>query len=165
MMKRKRQYPSAPSLSSGSDHARKDRTRSPDTNTCKIMCHPGTEDLAPKGSSLVENLEIPVRWIGRHMSRQTVLLRESTPIAKTSGPMYERTMHDRHASKSRGLFLRRLNERDRLRPITTSATSISARDRRGFTRQPENSKRAHFTAPALQTPPKFHERTPREVEE
>ena len=36
------------------------------------------------------------------------------------------------------------------------------RCRRGFTRQPENSKRAHFTAPALQTPPKFHERTPRE---
>ena len=30
------------------------------------------------------------------------------------------------------------------------------------TRQPENSKRAHFRAPALQTPPKFHERTPRE---
>ena len=34
------------------------------------------------------------------------------------------------------------------------------RGRRGFTRQPENSKRAHFRAPALQTPPKFH--TPRE---
>ena len=34
--------------------------------------------------------------------------------------------------------------------------------RRGFTRQPENSKRAHFRAPALQTPPKFHEKTPRE---
>ena len=32
----------------------------------------------------------------------------------------------------------------------------------GFTRQPENSKRAHFRAPALQTPPKFHERTPQE---
>ena len=30
------------------------------------------------------------------------------------------------------------------------------------TRQPENSKRAHLSAPALQTPPKFHERTPRE---
>ena len=30
------------------------------------------------------------------------------------------------------------------------------------TRQPENSKRAHFTAPALQTPPKYHGRTPRE---
>ena len=30
------------------------------------------------------------------------------------------------------------------------------------TRQPENSKRAHFRAPALQTPPKFNERTPRE---
>ncbi len=29
-------------------------------------------------------------------------------------------------------------------------------------RQPENSKRAHFKAPALQTPPKFHEKTPRE---
>ena len=27
------------------------------------------------------------------------------------------------------------------------------------TRQPENSKRAHFRAPALQTPPKFHEKT------
>ena len=26
---------------------------------------------------------------------------------------------------------------------------------RGFTRQPENSKRAHLRAPALQTPPKF----------
>ena len=35
------------------------------------------------------------------------------------------------------------------------------RSRRGFTRQPENSKRAHFRAPALQTPPKFHERTPK----
>ena len=28
-----------------------------------------------------------------------------------------------------------------------------------FTRQPENSKRAHFRAPALQAPPKFHEKT------
>ena len=28
--------------------------------------------------------------------------------------------------------------------------------------QPENSKRAHLNAPALQTPPKFHEKTPRE---
>ena len=37
--------------------------------------------------------------------------------------------------------------------------------RRGFTRQPENSKRAHFRAPALQTPPKFNERTPQEREE
>ena len=34
--------------------------------------------------------------------------------------------------------------------------------RRGFTRQPENSIRAHLSAPALQTPPKFHEKTPRE---
>ena len=35
---------------------------------------------------------------------------------------------------------------------------------RGLPRQPENSKRAHFRvrAPALQTPPKFHGRTPRE---
>ena len=29
-------------------------------------------------------------------------------------------------------------------------------------RQPKNSKRAHLRVPALQTPPKFHERTPRE---
>ena len=36
--------------------------------------------------------------------------------------------------------------------------------RRGFTRQPENSKRAHLRVPALQTPPKFHEKTPRERE-
>ena len=35
------------------------------------------------------------------------------------------------------------------------------RGRQGFTRQPENSKRVHFRAPALQTPPKFHERTPK----
>ena len=32
------------------------------------------------------------------------------------------------------------------------------------TRQPENSKRAHLSAPALQTPPKFHEKTTREEE-
>ena len=32
----------------------------------------------------------------------------------------------------------------------------------GLAQQPENSKRAHFRAPALQTPPKFHARTPRE---
>ena len=38
----------------------------------------------------------------------------------------------------------------------------SLRGRRGFTRQPENSKRAHLSAPALQTPPKVHEKTPRE---
>ena len=36
------------------------------------------------------------------------------------------------------------------------------RGRRGFTRQPEISNRAHLSAPALQTPPKFHEKTPRE---
>ena len=30
------------------------------------------------------------------------------------------------------------------------------------TRQPENSKRAHLSAQALQTPPNFHEKTPRE---
>ena len=31
-------------------------------------------------------------------------------------------------------------------------------------RQPENSKRAHFRTPALQTPPKFHEKTPKREE-
>ena len=37
--------------------------------------------------------------------------------------------------------------------------------RRGFTQQPENSKRAHLCAPALQTPPKFTRRPPRDREE
>ena len=37
--------------------------------------------------------------------------------------------------------------------------------RRGFTRQPENSKRAHLSVPALQTPPKFHEKTPEREEQ
>ena len=32
---------------------------------------------------------------------------------------------------------------------------------RGFTRQPENSKRAHLSAPAFKTPPKFHEKPQR----
>ena len=32
------------------------------------------------------------------------------------------------------------------------------------TRQPENSKRAHFRAPALQTPPEFHKKRPKERE-
>ena len=36
------------------------------------------------------------------------------------------------------------------------------RGRRGFTRQPENSKRSHLSPPALQTPAKFHKKTPRE---
>ena len=36
------------------------------------------------------------------------------------------------------------------------------RGRRGFTQQPENSKRAHLIAPALQTPPKFTEKTSRD---
>ena len=31
------------------------------------------------------------------------------------------------------------------------------------TRQPENSKRAHLSAPALQTPPKFHEKDPQKT--
>ena len=38
---------------------------------------------------------------------------------------------------------------------------VFLRGRRGFTRQPENSKRAHFRPPALQTPPKFHGTTPK----
>ena len=38
------------------------------------------------------------------------------------------------------------------------------RGRRGFTRQPENSKREHMRVLALQTPPKFHEKTPRETQ-
>ena len=32
----------------------------------------------------------------------------------------------------------------------------------GLTQQPENSKHAHLRAPALQAPPKFHEKTPRD---
>ena len=36
------------------------------------------------------------------------------------------------------------------------------RGRQGFTRQPENSKRAHMSVPAFQTPSKFHEKTPSE---
>ena len=35
--------------------------------------------------------------------------------------------------------------------------------RRGFTQQPENSKRAHWRVPTLQTPPKFHEKTRQQV--
>ena len=34
--------------------------------------------------------------------------------------------------------------------------------RRGFTRQPENSKRAHLRVLVFKTPPKFNEKTPRE---
>ena len=41
-------------------------------------------------------------------------------------------------------------------------TSSVFEGRRGFTRQPENSKRAHQRVRALQTPPKFHKKTPRE---
>ena len=43
-------------------------------------------------------------------------------------------------------------------------TSAASGARRGFTRQPENSKRAHLSAPALQTPPKFHEKDQQESE-
>ena len=46
-----------------------------------------------------------------------------------------------------------------------SCEALRLRGRRGFTRQPENSKRAHFRVPALQTPPKFHEKDPQEKEE
>ena len=38
-------------------------------------------------------------------------------------------------------------------------TALASPEGRGFTRQPENSKRAHLRVPALQTPPTFHERT------
>ena len=50
-----------------------------------------------------------------------------------------------------------MTTRCRVKPRRPHQTAAGAR-----TRQPENSKRAHFRAPALQTPPKFHERTPRE---
>ena len=40
-------------------------------------------------------------------------------------------------------------------PAARSGGAAGAR-----TRQPENSKRAHLSVPALQTPPKFHEKTP-----
>ena len=38
------------------------------------------------------------------------------------------------------------------------------RGRRGFTQQPENSKRAHLRPRRFKTPPKFHEKTPRETQ-
>ena len=38
------------------------------------------------------------------------------------------------------------------------------RSRHCFTQQPENSNRAHLKAQALQTPPKFHEKTPEKEE-
>ena len=50
--------------------------------------------------------------------------------------------------------------RRRLRDGTYYLHAGPIRGRRGFTRQPENSKRAHSRAPALQTPPKFHEKHP-----
>ena len=43
-----------------------------------------------------------------------------------------------------------------------SGCCVKPRRLRGFTRRPKNSKRAHFRAPTCQTPPKFHEKTPRE---
>ena len=55
-------------------------------------------------------------------------------------------------------FLPSLEFRD---PQTCALSGCCVKPR-GFTRQPENSKRAHFRALALQTPPKFHEKTPRE---
>ena len=45
-----------------------------------------------------------------------------------------------------------------------SGCRVKPRGRWGFTRQPENSKRAHFRDPALQTPLKFNEKTQRERE-
>ena len=39
-------------------------------------------------------------------------------------------------------------------------TMLKKRNRSRFARQPENSKRARLRVPALQTPPKFHEKTP-----
>ena len=48
---------------------------------------------------------------------------------------------------------------------TAQTTTQKKRGPRGVgTRQPENSKLAHLRVPALQTPPKFHETTPREEE-
>ena len=51
-------------------------------------------------------------------------------------------------------------------PVRTTAASthplVGAAG--AVTRQPRNSKRAHFRFPALQTPPKFHEKTSRETE-
>ena len=38
------------------------------------------------------------------------------------------------------------------------------RGRRGFTQQPENSKSAHLRPWRFKTPPKFHEKTPRETQ-
>ena len=47
---------------------------------------------------------------------------------------------------------------DRLAPGPNVRSSGSP----GFTRQPENSKRTHLSAPALQTPPKFQEKDKRD---
>ena len=51
-----------------------------------------------------------------------------------------------------------------LSPAPIFALLLSLESSRGA-RQPENSKRAHLRVPALQTPPKFHEKTPQEKKE
>ena len=45
-----------------------------------------------------------------------------------------------------------------------TAAAPPDRAARARTRQPENSKRAYLSVPALQTPPKFHEKTPEREE-
>ena len=47
---------------------------------------------------------------------------------------------------------------------TFGLSGCRVKPRRGFTRQPKNSKRAHLMVPTLQTPLKFHENTLRETQ-
>ena len=51
-----------------------------------------------------------------------------------------------------------------LRRTALRRTAWRLRGRRGFTQQPENSKRAHLRPWRFKTPPKFHEKTPRETQ-
>ena len=71
----------------------------------------------------------------------------------SAGPPLRRTETSPDRPKFRSLFSL---SRRHFRSFSVS------QGRRGFTRQPKNSKRAHLMAPALQTPPTFNEKTPRE---
>ena len=86
-------------------------------------------------------------------SRGTALPRDRPP----AGPPFRRTAL-RRTAQNFAFFPS---------PATISfffSLSLGVFSCRGFTRQPENSKRAHLRVLALQTPPKFHEKTPRERE-
>ena len=90
---------------------------------------------------------------------------KARPFEQKIPPSVSKEMNTRTLKTSVKIFRLEYSKTTNTGALSTSICEVFSMIRLwGFTRQPENSKRAHLSAPALQTTTKFLKKSPRETQ-